>query len=144
MFLSVLVRRIHFPGWCTIYQVNSKTRATSQRTQRNNNPYSFCNNTIDFTRQNETIVHILTWYIEHHPLSRGIPLTSLRVSLIVANTVTAERLAFTAGFEAVLEDEGRGLDPSLSSSDTPLWCLRIRTYLLTIQLKTKWPPMMNM
>ena len=29
--------------------------------------------------------------------------------------------------------------PSLSSSDTLLWCLR--TYLLTIQLSAKWPPM---
>ena len=32
--------------------------------------------------------------------------------------------------------------PSLSSSDTLLWCLR--TYLLTIQLNAKWPPMKNM
>ena len=29
--------------------------------------------------------------------------------------------------------------PSLSSSDTLLWCLR--TYLRTIQLNAKWPPM---
>ena len=35
----------------------------------NNHPYSLHNNTIDFTQQNETIVHILTWYIEHHPCS---------------------------------------------------------------------------
>ena len=82
-------------------------------------------------------MHTLTWYIEHHPLSRGIPLTILRVSLIVANIVNAERLAFTAGFEAVLEDEGRGLDPSLSSSDTPLWCLRIRTYFSDDTAKNK-------
>ena len=54
---------------------------------------------------------------------------------IVANSMTAERLSFTAGFEAVVEDEGESLDPSSSSSDTLLWCLR--TYLLTIQLKTK-------
>ena len=33
----------------------------------NNDPYSLHNNTIDFTLSNETIVHILTWYIEHHP-----------------------------------------------------------------------------
>ena len=58
--------------------------------------------------------------------------------------MTAELLTFTAGFEAVLDDEGKSLDPSVSSSDTPLWCLRIRTYLLKIQLKTNWPPMMNM
>ena len=73
-------------------------------------------------------------------------LASLEVSLIpaliVANTITAERLAFTAGFQAVLEDEGKSLGPSLGSSDTLLWCLR--TYLLTIQIKTKWPPMMNL
>ena len=61
-------------------------------------------------------MHILTWYIEHHPLSRGIPLTSLRDSFIVANTMTVERLAFTAGFEAVLDDEGKSLDPSVSNS----------------------------
>ena len=58
-----------------------------------------------------------------------------------ANSMTAERLAFTAGFRAVLEDEGKSFDPSPSSSDTLLWCLR--TYLLTIHLKTKWPPMIN-
>ena len=58
--------------------------------------------------------------------------------------MTAERLAFTAGFEAVQQDEGKSLDPSVSSPDTPLWCLRIRTYLLKIRLKTNWPPMMNM
>ena len=68
-------------------------------------------------------------------LSSSIPVTSPRVSLIVANSVTAERLTFTGGFEVVLEDEGKSLDPSLSSSDTLIWCLR--TYLLTIQLKKK-------
>ena len=34
--------------------------------EHNNDPYSFLNNTIDFMRY-ETIVHILTWYIKHHP-----------------------------------------------------------------------------
>ena len=34
---------------------------------------------------------------------------SLKVSLIVANTITAERRAFTAGFQAVLEDERKSL-----------------------------------
>ena len=34
---------------------------------------------------------------------------SLGVSLIVANTITAERPAFTAGFQAVLEDERKRL-----------------------------------
>ena len=52
----------------------------------------------------------------------------LKVSLIVTNSMT-ERLAFTAGFQAVVEDEGKSLDPSPSSSaNTLLWCLR--TYLL--------------
>ena len=146
MFLSV--QSPTEAGGCTFpagaRYTKSIARHELRHKEHNNNPYSVHNNTIDFTRENETIVHILTWYIEHHPLSRGIPLISLRVSLIIANTVAAERLAFTAGFEAVLEDEWRHLDPSLSSSATPLWCLRIRTYLLTIQLKTKWPPMMNM
>ena len=39
----------------------------------------------------------------------GIPFASLRVSLTVANTITAERRAFTAGFQAVLEDERKSL-----------------------------------
>ena len=34
----------------------------------------------------------------------------LRGSLIVACGIAAERLAFTAGFEAVVEDEGTSLD----------------------------------
>ena len=69
------------------------------------------------------------------------PKHSLSNPKIVANSMTAERLAFRAGFEAVVEDEGKSLDPSPSSLDTLLWCLR--TYLLTIQVKTKWPPVMN-
>ena len=40
---------------------------------------------------------------------RSIPFASLRVLLIVANTITAERRAFTAGFQAVLEDERKSL-----------------------------------
>ena len=60
---------------------------------------------------------------------RRIPLDTISPK-IVANCMTAERLSFTAGFEAVAEDEGKSLDPSPSSSDTLLWCLR--TYLLTI------------
>ena len=36
-------------------------------------------------------------------------LASLRVSLIVATTITAERRAFTAGFQAVLEDERKSM-----------------------------------
>lgn len=47
-------------------------------------------------------------------LSRSVPSARLRVSL----TVAAERLAFTAGFETVLEDEEKSLDASLSYSDT--------------------------
>ena len=39
--------------------------------EHNNDPYSLHNNTIDFTQQNETIVHILTWYIEHHLFTRN-------------------------------------------------------------------------
>ena len=35
--------------------------------EHNNDSYPLHNNTIDFTQKNETIVHILTWYIEHHP-----------------------------------------------------------------------------
>ena len=41
--------------------------------EHNNDSYPLHNNTIDFTQKNETIVHILTWYIEHHPgVGRGI------------------------------------------------------------------------
>ena len=40
--------------------------------------------------------------------------------MIVANSMTAEGLAFTARFEAMVEDEGKSLDPSPSSSDTLL------------------------
>ena len=35
--------------------------------EHNNDSYPLHNNTIDFTQKNETIVHILTWYIEHTP-----------------------------------------------------------------------------
>ena len=42
-------------------------------------------------------------------LFRSIPLASLRVSLIVANTITAERRVFTAGFQVVLENEMKSL-----------------------------------
>ena len=42
-------------------------------------------------------------------LSRSIPLASLKVSLIVDNAITAERRAFAAGFQAVLEDERKSL-----------------------------------
>ena len=42
-------------------------------------------------------------------LSRSIPFASLRVSLIVAKTITAERRAFQAGFQTVLEDERKSL-----------------------------------
>jgi len=38
--------------------------------------------------------------------------------LIVACGIAAERLAFTAGFEAVLENEGKSLDAPLINSDT--------------------------
>ena len=77
-----------------------------------------------------------------HSLSK----VSLILALIVANTLPTLSLLndwhSQQAFQAVLEDEGKSLGPSLSSSDTLLWCLR--TYLLTIQLKTKWPPMMNL
>ena len=42
-------------------------------------------------------------------LFRSIPLASLKVSLIVAKAITAERRAFTAEFQAVLEDERKSL-----------------------------------
>ena len=62
-------------------------------------------------------------------LSRSISSARLRVSLIVACGIAAERLAFTAGFEAVVEDEGTSLDASRSNSDTlPLVSLRLFTY----------------
>ena len=57
-------------------------------------------------------------------LSRSILSARLRVPLIVATQgttgihVAAERLAFTAGFEAVLEDGEKSLDAPLSYSDT--------------------------
>ena len=40
----------------------------------------------------------------------------LRISLIVACGIASERLALTAGFEAVLDNEGKRLDASLSYS----------------------------
>ena len=40
----------------------------------------------------------------------------LRISLIVACGIASERLALTAGFEAVLDNEGKRLDASLSNS----------------------------
>ena len=49
-------------------------------------------------------------------LSRGIPSERLRVSVIVACGIAAERLEFTAGFEVVLGDED--IDASLNNSDT--------------------------
>jgi len=38
--------------------------------------------------------------------------------LIITCSIAAEQLAFTAGFEAVLVDEGKSLDALLSNSDT--------------------------
>ena len=38
--------------------------------------------------------------------------------LIVVCGIASERLALTAGFKAVLDDEGKSLDASLSNSDT--------------------------
>ena len=62
-------------------------------------------------------------------LSRGISSARLGVSLIVACGIAAKRLAFTAGFEAVVEDERTSLDAWRSNSDTlPLVSLRIFTY----------------
>ena len=40
----------------------------------------------------------------------------LRISLIVACGIASERLALTARFEAVLDNEGKRLDASLSNS----------------------------
>ena len=37
--------------------------------EHNDDSYPLHNNKIDFTQENETIVHILTWYIEHHPIN---------------------------------------------------------------------------
>ena len=60
-------------------------------------------------------VALRCWCPFNHPqkpsdvLSRSIPLASLRVSLIVANAITVERRAFTAEFQAVLEDERKSL-----------------------------------
>ena len=42
----------------------------------------------------------------------------LRVSLVVACGIAAERLELTAGFEEVLEDEDKNLDTSLYKSNT--------------------------
>ena len=83
-------------------------------------------------------VCILYW-----PLSQSIP--SALVSLIVTCGI-AERLEFTAGFEAVLEDEDKSLDASLSNSDAlPLVPSSIFTddTSKARQSKTKWPSMMN-
>ena len=73
------------------------------------------------------------------PLS--IPLVSLKVSsiprlIVVANTITAERLAFTAVFQEVLEDEGKSLGLSLSSSDTQSTLVPSYIFTVTIALKT--------
>ena len=46
------------------------------------------------------------------------PSARLRVSLIVACGIAAERLEFTAGFEVVLEDEHKSPDASLNKLDT--------------------------
>ena len=49
--------------------------------------------------------------------------------LIAASGIAAERLTFTAGFEAVVEDERTSLDASRSNSDTLiLVSLRLFTY----------------
>lgn len=48
--------------------------------------------------------------------SRRISSAHLRISLIVACGIAAEWLAFTVGFEAVLEDEWKNLDALLSNN----------------------------
>ena len=50
------------------------------------------------------LVRSITHRSREDVLSRSIPVASLKVSLIVANTITVERRAFTTGFQAVLED----------------------------------------
>ena len=61
-------------SWCTIYQV--KACLELRHKEHNNYPQPLSraiwhlllqNNTINFTQQNGTILHILTWYIEHRP-----------------------------------------------------------------------------
>jgi len=54
-------------------------------------------------------------------------------SLIFVCGIASEQLALTAGFKAVLDDEGKSRDASLSNSDTLPWYLRL--YSLTIHLK---------
>jgi len=61
-------------------------------------------------------------------LSQSTPSARLKISLIITCGIAAEQLAFTAGFEAVLEDEGESLDAWLSNSETlPLLPLSIFT-----------------
>ena len=78
----------------------------------------------------DVVVRSITHRSRLNVLSRSIPLASLRVSLIVANR------CWTTGIHSRVPSSAGGRKekpgPSLSSSDTLLWCLR--TYLLTIQL----------
>ena len=69
-------------SWCTIYQV--KACLELRHKEHNNYPKPLSraiwqlllqNNTINFTQKNDTIVHILSWYIEHRPNILKEPLT---------------------------------------------------------------------
>ena len=69
-------------SWCTIYQV--KACLELRHKQHNNYPQPLSraiwhlllqNNTINFTQKNDTIVHILSWCIEHRPNILKEPLT---------------------------------------------------------------------
>ena len=66
-FISYTLGFFIHPNWLVqhVYQVNSKFQVTSQRTQHNN-PYP-----LSFTELNDTTVHVVTWYFEHHPPVQG-------------------------------------------------------------------------
>ena len=64
-----------------------------------------------------TSVHVYQQFVPHFALSIFTCIyLRLRISLIVACGIASERLALTAGFEAVLDNEGKRLDASLSNS----------------------------